>query len=396
MSEESLDISSENFEAPEHLLPHEEGFGEPAPADSNVDITEPAPADTPDYSDNEYISVGDDGALNVDVPEDEAEFEKFYESLPPDLKKQFNEDFKDEIDPEAAQPEGNNQGDVEGGESSSEVNDLTHNIDQQAYDALPDEVKTYVDDIKTRLDNLANYENEDYRKGLDNFLQDPVVSQRYKELTGQADASASLTSEQLFSVDNLTQLGLDFDFDKENSAAKLQGIMTQAIRQAETRVHDHYRSENAQRDYKSKLEGELQKIQTIDDSLASDLDFGDPKHPMKEFMDWLLENEKNINLVNIGGVDTYKLYMAKTGKEVPDVASTVRKDVVRNIAKAKSTAARTLPRNMKSSTDGDREIVHGIDVQKFKTDESYAQAIYEQHGHDPAMLKTLRSMSFGN
>jgi hypothetical protein len=381
MSTEEVEFESQ--EPVENLLPHEEGYYDQEP------IEEAPIEDTPP----------EEEARTIEIPDDPDEFDKFYEELSDEERESLDKHLQtldeEEVETEPAQATDDNETDgaIEDPEGQPEIE---HQISQQQYDSLPEEVKSYLDDTKSKLDEMNKSYGTEYQEGMKRFMDDPVVAERMKQLAGQEEDPNMTLTEKYLSDEGLANLKLDFDFDKAGSIDRIRALVLNATRDAEVRVHDQYKVRDMQSQYQDQVRGEFTKIQDLDESLKSELDYGDPSHPMNGFVKWLVENESNINLVNIGGVETYKLYLAKTGQEVPDAAVNARKEVVSNIARAKSQAARTIPKSIKSQGASDRKIVHGIDVERFKTDETYMDSIYDKHGDNPQMLKVLNSWSFGN
>ena len=380
MSVEEVELGGEdNLDS--SPMPHESGY-----YDQEVQ-------DTPEP---ELEDTGSEEARTIEIPDDPDEFDEFYASLSDEERKSLDayldgQEIED-IDPEAAQPMDNEE-EGDGNKDPEGQPELTHDISQEQYDKLPSEVKEYLDSTREKLNKFESEYGEGFQKNLEEFLNDPVVNYRMQVLSGKIQDPASDINEKFLSNSALNKLNIDFDLDPNGSMNRLKSHLASAIMESQQGVHQHYQLEKSQNEYQDKIKGEFSKIQELDNSLKSDLDYSDSNHPMNGFISWLIENEKNINLVNIGGVETYKLYMAKTGKEINSEAN-VRKEVVRNIAKAKSNAAKTLPKSVHSQGNSDRKIVHGIDVDKFRNDENYQERIYMEHGDNAKMRKLLNSFIY--
>ncbi len=393
MSEENVDLGSD-IQEPDFKLPHE-SIAESVSTMAEPDIVEPEPQDTPvqDVSENKWMEFNDKtGEIDVNVPEDPDEFDEFYESLTPEQRKDFDKNLADDdTDPEAAQPEGEEETDLES-ESPEGQEELTHEMSQKEYDSLSEGSQEYVDSLKTRLEALAQFEDKEYQAGLGKILEDPVVSNRIQQLNGKGPQVD--IEKQFFSNDAIKALKLDFDFDARGSMNRLKQFVQTAVSSATGQIHDNYQSQNKQREYNTKLEDELRSIQELDSSLKSDLKYNDSNHPMSEFMGWLVKNQTSIDVLNIGGVDTYKLFLSKTGKEVHDNVTETTKKVVRNVARAKSKFARTIPKTTHSKSSSAKTIVHGIDVERFKSDEDYQERMYDQYSDSQQMIRVLNRWAF--
>jgi len=346
-------------------------------------------------------SANEDGSVDIVVPEDIDNPEvadAFISKLTPDQLKDFEKNFLNKK--EEGSDKGATDGDPDPEVSASVAPSSDQEVEQQGlpaeiFAALEPAQQNYIKQLEEKVQIAGDYADKAAMDGLEKLLSDPVVSNRLKVLLGQEKDVVMEGLGQFMDPRSLHNLRLDFDMDPVGSSQRLSTHVAKLIDAARSSERAVFQQEHQRKEGARLYEAELQKVASSDKALASSLPVSDPKHPLAKFQTWLKENEKNVNLVGLGGPETYALYLHKTGQKTgldSSVASRSRQETLKAIGKAKSQAATTLGRTAQPANASQTSSM-GVDIKRFRTDDDYAQAMWQQHGGDPKMAKALMSMA---
>ena len=261
--------------------------------------------------------------------------------------------------------------------------------DEAFLSTLPEEAKSKFKEMQEKVDRLKHFDDDEVLKGMEAFSQDPIIQKRIKELAGEATI-------QTQSIDDLAaKVGeLDFRYSPIEAKKKLEVLLKEHAQNIEAGIHNELSQQAQHREQAAKFENEMKGIMTTIGATADGIAWNDPKHPLKDFFDWSIQNAKSVDIMSIGGLNAYSLYLNMSGKSV-DILSKVqakaRENVLKNLNNNKANSAKTLPRSV-SGANVAADSQFGIDVKRFKTDHSYQDATYRKLEKNPAAAKFMMKL----
>lgn len=262
-------------------------------------------------------------------------------------------------------------------------------FDEAFLSTLPEKAQSKFKEMQDKLDRLKDFDDDEVVQGMQAFAADPIIQKRIKELSGEVSVSKKSISEVTEAISNL-----DFRFSPVEAKQKLEALLTEHAQSIESGIHNELTQQATHREQAAKFENEMKGIMTTIGANADGLAWNDPKHPLKDFFDWSIQNAKSVDIMSIGGLNAYSLFLNMSGKSgdiLSKVQAKAREDVLKKLNNNKSGTAKTLPRSVSGvTTPGDNQF--GIDVNRFKTDHNYQDATYRKLEKNPAAEKFMMKL----
>jgi len=267
-----------------------------------------------------------------------------------------------------------------------------------------------VETMQQRLDEFAPLMDENFGKGMEIFMTDPMIKARMDEIaTGNPWSPGELAktfNPAEFMTDQALQ-GLDPVSDPEGFKTALTGMLQKAheggLKNGTMAAKYEAQQQVAFAERKSFIEGGFKSLSDAHPELkapAGVSDIRDPKHPANAFVKWTAANLGDkyfINPANKAPFESaYAAYLASSGTLNQAIGKTVsqeRNKFIRNLSEAQKTAA-TVGRNTPSAASPQVSPVANLDLERYKSDPVYARSFYET-ADQPTRLK-LEQLRYGN
>lgn len=359
---------------------------------------EPEPESSPSQTLSDFMGGKEKefDPTSIEIPEDEDEFNELISNLSEgDLTKLMEHINSEE---EGSQVESNEEGDVppegEGdkgeGKEDGQVT-VPFGLESAEFDSLPSELKEKLQSKYEEISPWLEFEASQLSEGIKLVESDPVMKFRLGILSGQEKGMTDQQIAQAFTPEALQTLGLDFVGDKKNSFNKMANYTRELVMQATNGIVEHYEGQINREAYQGKLDNEFKNIMAAA-KMETDLPYSDPKHPLREFMNWAGEMDGSIDVVKLGGLAAYNAFLSATGKSeglVKDAMVAGERNALEKLRKADQ-SVKTLPRSTapsKKQTDG------SIDVQRLRTDMDYMNSLMNRYHNNPRMLRKLEDLA---
>lgn len=281
-------------------------------------------------------------------------------------------------------------------------------ITQEDLDKLPPAAKQVIETMQAHIDEFAPFQDEKFAKGMQMFMEDPLIKQRMAEISeGKVWEPGELAKE--FKADTyLTQetlQGLDFIGDPEGSTAKLGAILQKAhadgIKTGQTSEQYANQQKVAFAERKATflkgfndLVGEHAELKPKDPSVK---EITDPKHPLRPVLKWASEKLGDRFFLDTSNRNPFKAayaaFLADGGKLDEAIASHVVNSnlkFIRNLTAAQTHAA-TVGRTTPSAAAPRTSPIPNLDVDRYLADPAYARTFYDNADYDTRLkLEKIR------
>lgn len=266
-------------------------------------------------------------------------------------------------------------------------------IPKSQFDKLSPEIQEKLDNHFAGLKEASKFVNPKFREAFQAFSEDPFVQARIAHKNGEFSNEVIQKSIQIENNPAFKNILSSLDEGQSRQLVQLmREQLSGAIQLGEIKSEEGYK-------VRSRVTDEINKITNLDDSLKTTKSIDDPEHPLADFFKWYLENNKNINMLNIGGPETYSLYLQKTGK-MNSALQTAEKRGAGNATRILRNASRnavTMPSGKGNETPNQNLNLnqYGVDINRFKSDYAYQSSVFDKFGHDPKMRGLMEQWALG-
>lgn len=273
-------------------------------------------------------------------------------------------------------------------------------------------VRAVVETMQKAIDEAAPMMDENFGKGLQIYMEDPIIAQRMQEIaSGEKwnpgalaktfDAKTYLTPETIEAMPDPVTHPEEF---AAKMAETLQKAHEDGLRQGQQAKEYEMGQKVELAERKSFFETGFKGLTDAHPELKSNdpaiTDIRDPNHPMKPFVVWASKNLGDRYFINpenkMPFESAYAAYLASTGtlnKTIAKVATESRFKFIRNLQAAQTHAA-TVGRDTPSAAPPAASPVPGLDVERYRSDPAYRSSFFQNA--DYATRLKLEQVSYGN
>ena len=359
--------------------------------------------DTLGESQREYFTTSKDGAVEFNPPSDPADYRAFIKDLPYEVSKAIEDGTLSEkvlSEPGGDLDSGISDSDESSDSSDTDGNDAAQVVAWEGFDSfgipeaefnkLSPETQESFDKFFEENKAYAAYMDPKFHEAFNNFMADPVIAQRVALKQGEQIPEYDIATEDFSKNKALSDVFKALGGVDSKQSQSLLKVFKEALHSSTSSLQNSIQQKS---EIRQALTKELDAIVALDETLKSDLPYNDPKSPLSDFLTWYQENRKNIDLLGIGGPNTYSLYLQATGKIQNAIQGAVNRgsqNVTRKLRNI-SNEAKTLPKG-KGHTKTEQSVnKFGIDESKFKSDFAYQKKIYNKYSSDPKMRALMES-----
>jgi hypothetical protein len=262
--------------------------------------------------------------------------------------------------------------------------------------------------MQATLDEVAPLLDEGFGKGMEVFLNDPIIKNRMEEISGGKPwESGELAKE--FDPNGYLKLDDLQDLDPVTDAEAFQGKVHESLKKAyedglkkgtfskelEMRQQIVFQERKAKFDIGfNKLIDSHPELKSKDPSIK---DYTDPKHPANALVKWVAQNYRDeFFLKNANAFESaYAGFLAEGGqlnKSIDAHVNKARLQFIRNLNQAQTEAA-TAGRNTSSVAPPKPQLIAGVDTDRYLTDRTYADSIFRNA--DYTTRQKLEQLRYG-
>jgi hypothetical protein len=253
---------------------------------------------------------------------------------------------------------------------------------QEEWAEVPESLRPRLSGVYSEKKDLLSIDLEQVKKG-EEFAQDPVIKARLDALKNGKDNLGIDDLRRMISPEELAKL--DFVGDSEASYAKLSELLDNGLSSVLSLYSQSINAKIEQERHLTALTQELDKV--VEKFGIKD------QAELDEFSKWWAEESGQFDIVKLGGVESYQMYLLKTGKAKDLVTASLekgRQELINNLQEVDKRVG-TLPRAAQGGSSADT--LAGVNVERLRNDPDYASSLMRLHRNNPETRKKLMELA---